>query len=416
MINIIKELYKLNRCLISSDQDKALLWIIKQVDPKHSKLWEIPSGEEVFTWTVPQKWQLISGKLIDFTDSKLIFTHTDNPLHVMTGSLPYEGEITFEELEKHLHFRKDYPRAIPYVMRYYQNKDWGLCLSYEQYLKLNKNHKYKVVIESSWTDGHLKVLEVTIRGKTADELHILAHVDHPFQANDNLSGVAVALQLYQDLRTVKINHTLKFIFHSETIGTIAYLFSRQKDFSRIKGAIVLDIVGNKNSFLFQKSFTEKSPLDYATKYVFKEKLKKFRVAKFQEIMGSEEYTYNDPKIAIPAILISTFPYKEYHTHFDSPDIVSEKQLKMANIILKEILKLLDLDFIPQRNYYGPLQRGPIGWFFEDSKLNTLLDMFQYNMNGVKTVIQIAGEIGLDLEIALRFSQDLLQRKLIHGKN
>ena len=297
-------------------------------------------------------------------------------------------------------------------MKYYGKREWGLSISYNQYLKLNRKHKFKVDIESEWTDGQLKILEVTIPGKIKDEIHILAHVDHPFQANDNLSGVAVALQLYQDMKSRSPNHTIKFIFHTETIGTIAYLSKRQKDFKKIKGAIVLDIVGNRNTFLYQESFKEESSVDFATEYVFKKNLKKFRVAKFQKIMGSDELTYNDPKIGIPGVLISTYPFKEYHTNFDSPNLIDEKQLMTAKKLTGEILALLDLDFIPERNYIGALLRGPIGWFLDSMEENAKLDLFQYRMDGKKSVLQIAGEIGLDLTLALKFARDLSDRGLI----
>lgn len=412
MIDTIRSLYPLNRCLVSSGQDKALEWINKRVSAKNSRLYKIPSGKKVFTWTVPQRWEHKLTTLTDLTDSKQLFTGTKQRLHTVTGSLPFSGIISFEELHKHLHYRKDYPRAIPYVMKYYGKRDWGLSVSYNQYLKLNRKHKFKVAIESEWTDGQLKILEVTIPGKIRDEIHILAHVDHPFQANDNLSGVAVALQLYQEMKSQSPNHTIKFIFHTETIGTIAYLSKRQKDFKIIKGAIVLDIVGNRNTFLYQNSFKEESSVDFATEYVFRKNLKKFRVAKFQEIMGSDELTYNDPKIGIPGVLISTYPFKEYHTHLDSPKIIDTAQLKTAKALTLEILTLLDLDFVPERNYTGPLLRRPIGWFLDSMEENMKLDLFQYRMDGEKSVLQISGEIGLDLTLALKFAKELLDRRLV----
>lgn len=400
MLDTIKKLYHLNRCLIGSDQDKALEWLRKQTSLKNSKIYKISSGEKVFTWTVPHKWDCKGSQL----DSV--------PYPAITGSLPFNGTVSFQELGKHLYYRKDFPTAVPYVMKFYDQKDWGFCLSYEQYKKLNKKHKYKVNINTAWSDGKLKILEITIPGKSLDEFHVLAHVDHPYQANDNLSGVAAALAVYQKLKGTKPNHTLKFLFHSETIGTIAYLAKRQKDWSKIKGAIVLDIVGNKNTFLYQKSFVENSALDFATEYVLKKKLKKYRVAKFQEIMGSEELTYNDPKIGIPGILISTYPYRQYHTHFDRPEIIDEEQLEKAKQLVLEIIKLIDQDFIPRRNYFGPLQRGSVGWFLNSMKENTKLDLFQYQIDGEKTVIQIAGELGFDFELALKFVNDLRKRKLL----
>ena len=48
--------------------------------------------------------------------------------------------VTKKELFKHLHYIKEIPHAIPYVTSYYK-RNWGFCVTYNQYKKIKKNYK-----------------------------------------------------------------------------------------------------------------------------------------------------------------------------------------------------------------------------------------------------------------------------------
>ena len=63
----------------------------------------------------------------------------NNNLHVVGYSKPVKKYLEYDELKNNLHFIKDQPNAIPYVTSYY-NKEWGFCLTYNQFLKLKKRN------------------------------------------------------------------------------------------------------------------------------------------------------------------------------------------------------------------------------------------------------------------------------------
>ena len=51
-------------------------------------------------------------------------------------------------------------------------------------------------------------------------------------ANDSLSGVVLAVQLYKELIKVNnLNYNYKFLFTPETIGTICFLHKNNKTYS-----------------------------------------------------------------------------------------------------------------------------------------------------------------------------------------
>ena len=145
-----------------------------------------------------------------------------NNLHLVGYSVPFEGEISFEELRKHLHTLPDQPNAIPYVTSYYKDR-WGFCLSQDQFNTL-ENGTYKVVIKSTLFDGELNYGELLIEGKSDKEIFLSTYICHPSMANNELSGPTVLTFLAKWLIEIyKTNFSYRIIFIPETIGSISVL-------------------------------------------------------------------------------------------------------------------------------------------------------------------------------------------------
>ena len=53
----------------------------------------------------------------------------------MGYSIPFNKTLALNELKKYI--LKELPNAIPYVTSYYK-KDWGFCITYNDYKKLKK--------------------------------------------------------------------------------------------------------------------------------------------------------------------------------------------------------------------------------------------------------------------------------------
>ena len=60
--NLAKKLWPINRS-ITGDGVRETLSLIKE-EVKDLKIFEIPSGTEVFDWTVPQEWKVIDAYII----------------------------------------------------------------------------------------------------------------------------------------------------------------------------------------------------------------------------------------------------------------------------------------------------------------------------------------------------------------
>ena len=133
MIKLIHDLWRKNRNLISDDYDQSLEYISKLIPLKIHK---IPSGTKCWTWTIPEKWSVKEAWIKDL-DGNIILDFKDNPLHVMSYSLPINKIVSKEELIKHIHTRADRPNSIPYEFKFYE-RDWGLCIEHNKLNNLDK--------------------------------------------------------------------------------------------------------------------------------------------------------------------------------------------------------------------------------------------------------------------------------------
>ncbi|MEJ2512716.1 MAG: DUF4910 domain-containing protein, partial [Anaerolineales bacterium] len=78
MLELINQLWFLARELVSDDYDKALYRLAEEVP---MTIHEYPSGTQVWTWRVPEKWTCHEAYL-ETVDGRRIIDHADHPLHV----------------------------------------------------------------------------------------------------------------------------------------------------------------------------------------------------------------------------------------------------------------------------------------------------------------------------------------------
>jgi len=117
----------------------------------------------------------------------------------------------------------DAPYWTPYLTTYY-NKNWGFCLPDLQKKQL-PDGDYRVLIDSSFSDGHLPLTHAVIDGANTSEIFFSSYLCHPSMANNELSGPVVLAGVLNYLLEKYPNpkFTYRFVLLPETIGSIAYL-------------------------------------------------------------------------------------------------------------------------------------------------------------------------------------------------
>ena len=160
MLGLIEELYPICRS-ITGDGVRATL---KRIGAEIAlRVEEVPSGTEVFDWTVPREWNIRDAYVKDLAGERVIDFQRSN-LHLLGYSVPIAKRVSRAELDEHLFSLPEHPDWIPYRTSYYQEA-WGFCVSERQREALG-DAEYEVVIDSSLEDGALTYGECLLEGET----------------------------------------------------------------------------------------------------------------------------------------------------------------------------------------------------------------------------------------------------------
>ena len=316
------ELYPICRS-ITGDGIRRTLALIQDRIPL--QISEVPTGTEVFDWTVPKEWNIRDAYIKDACGRRVVDFQQCN-LHVMNYSVPVHATMTFSELKPHLFTLPENPDWIPYRTSYYK-ENWGFCLSHNQMLAL-EDGTYEVCIDSSLEDGHLTYGEYYLPGRSTDEILISCHACHPSLANDNLSGLTVATSLAQFLSGRDLRYSYRFLFIPGTIGAITWLARNRETAGRIRHGLVLTCIGDAGGFHYKKSRRGNAEIDRVAAYVLQHHSESSKILEFSPY-GYDERQYCSPGFNLPVGCLmrsvwGSFP--EYHTSADNLDFIRPIQL------------------------------------------------------------------------------------------
>ena len=337
MYRLIKELYPICRS-ITGNGVRETLRILKNHIPL--TVHEVPSGTQVFDWTVPKEWNIKDAYVRNSKGEKIIDFNKTN-LHVLNYSMPVKKKVSLEELKEHLFTLPDYPDWIPYRTSYYQEK-WGFCMSHKQYKDL-KDEEYEVVIDSSLQNGHLTYGEYYIKGEEAEEVLISCHICHPSLCNDNLSGIVIAVFLADFLRCNPSRYSYRFLFIPGTIGSITWLCLNKSKVHKIKHGLVAACLGDAGKFTYKKSRSGNAEIDRAVICALRDSGNDFEVLDFIPY-GYDERQYCSPGFNLPIGCLMRTPYgryPEYHTSADNLDFVQPSYLSDSFLRYLSVMNILE---------------------------------------------------------------------------
>ena len=408
------------RDIISDGFDKSLYYI-QGILPE-MRINKYKSGSEAWTWYVPEKWSVKNAYIKN--GKNVLLDLKDHPLHVMSYSTPISGKISKKELMDHLHYRPEYPDAIPFEFSYY-NKKWGFCIESNKLCEFNHD-EYEVLIDSKFEPGELKVGEIYIPGAIDKEIVIMAHLCHPCMVDDGLSGVAALVSIAKNfLSRPKNRYSYRFLILPETIGSITYLSHNEHLIDKMEFGIFLEMLGHDDIFSLQKSKQDTTLIDKAAEICLKESNSKFRLGKFRTVIKNDEKVLNGPGVNVPTISISRskfrsiykWPYPQYHSSADTPDIISIERIKEAENIIINILEILDKNYCPKAKVKGPIFLTRYGMWIDNKELSGKMQhVSNYLHDGQKSLIEIAYELDLSYKILEEWLDKFFEHNLIEKRD
>ena len=327
---------------------------------------EVPSGTDVFDWTIPDEWTIRDAHIRAPSGQKII-DFKDNNLHVLSYSAPVHKSLTLDELKLHLHSLPEQPNIIPFRSSYY-SRAWGFCLPHRQLQSLSPG-VYEVVVDSTLEPGALSYGEYLHKGESEQEVLLSAHICHPSLANDNCSGLALLTQLASKLKGVKTRLSYRFLFAPALIGSVAWLSRNEDKLHRIVHGLVVSCVGDSGGPTYKRSRRQTALVDRAAAHVLAHSSSNHTLLDF-EPYGYDERQFCSPKLDLPVGLFmrSKFgEFSQYHTSADNMDFITPKDLGQSFGWIVEMLDILENDLVyintspecePQLGKRG--LTGPIG--------------------------------------------------------
>ena len=313
----MRDLYPICRSITGDGVRETLRRIQKRIP---LSIQEVPSGTEVFDWTVPKEWNIRDAYVKNARGEKVIDFASCN-LHVMSYSIPVKQKMTLQELRPHLFSLADQPDVIPYRTSYYK-ENWGFCLSHNV-LNTLEDGLYEVCIDASLTDGSLTYGEYHLPGASSDEVLLYTHVCHPSLCNDNLSGVVLATQLAEYLRNRRLRYSYRFLFCPGTIGSVTWLALNENRAANIKHGLVLANIGDAGHTTYKKSRRGSAEIDRAVMHVLKHSGREYEIEEFSPY-GYDERQFCSPGFNLPVGCLMRTPhgrFPEYHTSADDLSFV-----------------------------------------------------------------------------------------------
>jgi aminopeptidase-like protein len=379
---------------------------------------EVPSGTQVFDWTVPREWNISDAWVADANGERVIDFQRSN-LHVVNYSVPVARTLTLEDLRPHLHSLPEHPTWVPYRTSYYA-EDWGFCLSEEARQRLSPGH-YEAVIDATLEDGSLTYGECVLPGSSGDEIIISSHVCHPSLANDNLSGVAVAAFLAQALMQVDRRLTYRFLFAPGTIGAITWLALNEDRLDSIRGGLVLACVGDPGPLIYKRSRLGHAEIDAAAAHVLRARQQSYEVIDFSPY-GNDERQFCSPGFDLPVGAITRSGHdrsERHHTSADDLASIAPEALADSLAACLGILRVLeDNARVVSLNPKGEPQLGrrglyrPFGGRANQATLESALLWVMSYADGEHSLLDVAERAGLPFDDVCEASEALEEADLV----
>ena len=418
MTELLERLFPICRSLTGDGVRQTLDIVGEQIPLERT---EVPSGTQVYDWTVPREWN-IRGAWLDGRQGR-VCDFADSNLHVLGYSVPVNERLSLDELRPHLFSDPERPQVIPYRTSYH-NENWGFCLPHELVERL-PDGEYEAVIDSTLEDGSLTYAEHVVPGASEDEVLLSTYVCHPSLANDNLSGIVLLTELAKRLEGSSRRYTYRFLFSPATLGPLTWLSRNEERLDRVKHGLVACCVGDPGPLTYKRSRRGDREIDRAAGHVVRARGGQIRD---WSPLGGDERQFGSPGFDLPVGVLSRTPQDEfpgYHSSADDLMLVRPEHLQDSLETYLEVLEILESGLpagnatytntspkgepqLGRRGLYRPIGGGS----FAESALLWVLNL----SDGEHDLVAIAERSGLTFDEIRAAADSLVEQGLLAEVN
>lgn len=425
MWRLMERLYPLHRTLVGPGITDSLK-IIQTYLP--IDITEFASGQKVFDWVIPKAFK-VNAAYVEAPDGSRPIDFEKCNYHVWNYSVPFCGEMSREELVKRIATDPRLPDAVPLRDSYYKPR-WGLSASQRQVDALPEG-TFKVVIDTELYDDYLRIGEYYLPGDSEEELLFTTYLCHPMGANDNLSGVVTAIELFKILeRLPKRRFSYRLTIIPETIGSVTYIANYPDRIKKTIGGFCVSFTGDPGQFTYKRTWNGDTFIDRATIHALKHSGKPYRIRNYRQ-GGSDERQFNTPRLRIPMGLLTRTPsteYPQYHTHLDDMNFVTREALQESLAMFCDTVAVIERNRIYEPHYITePFMSGHgvypydlgAGTGDKASHVDTIVQSFFdliADVDGKNDLLSVAERHDLPITLLDRAVGDFLRAGLISEVN
>jgi len=344
LIDIVERLYKYENGVCYDNRGQIAAY--RNLLP--FKILRFRSGSEINKWVLPPAWKCVSAT-VTVPDGTVYDCLATSPLGCAFLSPSFEGQVSRQELLDHCSYREDLPEAVVYdwtrIYKPSKRGVWGLSIPSKDLTNFPEG-PLDICIVTETQSSNMIVFEYYLRGDLEDEIIFNAHNCHPYQANDDTSGVAVLIKLFQKLSSKsRRRYSYRLLIAPELFGPIFWLDKIGDVARKIKQVVLVKSVGNQSSLRVQRCFRGNSYFEKILQALNIEKgcrIESF--LPFRTYHGNDEIVFEAPGFEIPSTTISRFPFLHYHTHLDNIDNISVSSLRSTLDLIEKAIEYIEIDF------------------------------------------------------------------------
>jgi len=416
MRSLLCDLWPLHRTLNSDDMTDALRMCGRYLDSDHWTIHQYEPGTDVFTWYIPERYKVREAWLE--IEGERVADFQVNPLHLLSYSLPQRISGCLGDIREHIWSDPKRPQAIPWEFKCYE-RDWGFCVRHADLSRFNDDAGVEGVIDVEFTNEPFQLGEFFLPGSTEESALFLTNICHPAQVNDSIAGLVVGLEMARRLAdSPQSKLGFRLLVVPETIGSIAWFAHNDERAKKIKHAWFCEMVGHDNSFVLQHSRQGTDALiDRAFLSVLPDHRRHGaeRTGDFRDVVASDEIVTNGPGFDIPTPSLTRWPYAEYHSSDDNPEIISAENLDEALGVFMDLWDALEENYYPKRRFKGPVMLSRYGLWVDwriDRQLNLSIDKLMLMLDGDRSAVDIAHELGLPFRTVRNYLDKFYEAGLI----
>lgn len=300
------------------------------------------------SWKLPPFYNVHRATLSD-SNGNVLCDYSHDPLCLWSYSASYTGIITGSELLEN-HILTDKSRQFKTLFHFrlqYRlwESNWGFSLPWNVASKITPSENYSVDIRTEFTPQPV-FQHVYGKPKPALNLILVAHLDHPSQLNDGLSGCLANLEVCNRLEG-KLSHVNLISLSSvEIVGSVLFLKKYNLSSANTLCALCTNGLGLEQDLQFQySSFPENSNINKIIRLFHHLYGSPDRnLLQFREGWGNDEVAFEVPGVEIPCPSIYRWPHPNYHSTDDSIEGFNGNFFESSVSLLESIILSIDSNY------------------------------------------------------------------------